>query len=360
MVEPIKPYQVKTWEIMMKRRPSMAPYIYSAYGVYFIRYYEGKENLTSEEQYHYEQSKLTTEFKDVSRSLRQVKGMGPMEPVYFQGESTPVRRDIAISRLETSKKSLSDLQTKLLQYHREGYRIEKDPSGQFVVYKPVTVRSTQTIGSEDQLLAEARKSYQEAPWYEKAARGFFTGATQWPKLIYFTGGEIISRGASPVDMSKFGTAITVGLGKFQKDIIQTEYKGWKQLKSGDKTGWVVEHVIKSPAISDIVIPFSVGAIAAPISGSISKMGSGAIKITGWGAKSVQRTASIYPYVTGGIFTGMAAGGITGTLALEQKGLVPKGSTVHTGLKTGVQFGSAFAGYSIGSQIKPVSFKQIKT
>jgi hypothetical protein len=221
-----------------------------------------------------------------------------------------------------------------------GAELKKSEEGIVIAYQ---IPQQPEITREQQLQM-AREEYQQQDPLTQFGRAFFAGATRFPQLIWGTAAHTWATG----DIGK-------GVQKAGEDIILAEYTGWKQAKAGKAGEWVTHQVLLSPAITDVVLPLA-GAVAGSLAfQAIGKAGAATLGLLGKGLSTFARTA---PWVVGGIASGMIGGEIGYTAALEQKGMMPKGTTVGLITRRGIQIGGAVAGAYYGSRPETLTKAEI--
>lgn len=368
MVEPLPPYVIQNFGFFRERLISLAPFLRQR----IVETSEQHPEYLSSGQYYVQAiHERDVNLERTKQSISYVESLRPGVPVVLEGGRV-VTREEALTLLQEQRTGIIEQKQTIGRYRQEGYTAMREPTGELVFYKTETTSTqqpvTQTSDPSKGLSRSIEKKIEWLPPGLKEIVGFGYGASS---AVYTNLKGLVSiiPGTEKTikDIDRFfavgtATAFTIPVPGVDEE---------KRLK------YIAEHLQKveaspqsySPFESDKpyvfvgglagegALAFGVGYAVAPVMGVVGKMGSGAIKLTGFGAKTVPKIASVYPYVAGGIFTGMAAGNITGTLALEQKGIVPRGSTAKIGLRTGVIFASSYAGFKAGSNIKTPSFKK---
>ncbi len=188
------------------------------------------------------------------------------------------------------------------------------------------------------------KKWKTESWKEISEPTF--GLLEAAPLIAVSGGKITSLKQAALALS--GAVLNLPDVSYwtaedkAEYLYQKEYGHQKLLKEGKQ--WDVWFDVQAPAWTNIILPFAAGAILGPALGYISKAGSTLVGPgAGVGAKTLGTVMSYYPYVAGGIFTGMAGGDIAATYAMEEKEIVPPGATLTKTAQYGMIFSSAIAG-----------------
>lgn len=270
-----------------------------------------------------------------------------------------ISREELLRLLSDQRQTILMNQQKVAQYEREGYIARYDEQGNLVFVKQQS--PLEVVDESQEQLRQAQIEYQSQDSSTQFTRALFASVTMFPKLVKDTISGIInnvieSGGLVGGNIYGLNPRVAMGLDKDIKksgqEIILKETEIWHIAESKDVGGFVQKGIIESPAMTDIIIPFTAAAVLTPIMGTIGSMGSGAIKLTGFGASAVKGAASVFPYVAGGVFMGLAISGPAVTYAYEQKKLIESGSTIKSIVQLSMQFTSATAGYMAVANWKP--------
>lgn len=260
-----------------------------------------------------------------------------------------ITRGEALRRLDVQRKELITNRIQMKNYEAQGYKAGINNQGNYVFIKYPTSAS-------DTTLQQAREDYQNLGLGGQIFRALVAGLTQFPTIVYNSFTDYTIGHSKGLGMG--GAYVIAGLGNTQREIILGETKIYEAGKTGD-AGKTVAAILSTPTFTDIVIPVIAGFGFGKALGFIGKMGSGAIAVTGTGAGAVTKVSKVFPYLVGTAMLGTVGAGFGATAAYEQKGLIPEGSTFKLGLRTGVQFTSAYFGYKIAQTYKFPEVKAIQ-
>lgn len=206
---------------------------------------------------------------------------------------------------------------------------------------------------QEQHMKQIKKEYAEQPPVVQFGRAFFAGVTQFPTLVEETAAGMLTEGLKGVKKGPVGMAAGYGLGfmkgkkKAQEMIITREAAGFKKLREGKKKEWFVEEVALSPAITDVVLPMTVGYGLGLGFQAVGKAGTAAT--AGITKKALTGFARYAPKAVAGTASGVIGVETGRTAALEKMGKLPSGTFASSLARLGTQIGSAFVGGYYGSR-----------
>jgi len=191
---------------------------------------------------------------------------------------------------------------------------------------------------------------------QQFSKTFVTSVTQFPKTIYSfaqeTGYALLGDTEQVVKTHK---RLESDVIKGGYDIEQAVQKG----KRGEGYGEYAKTIALSPAMTDVVYPFAIGA---GFSAAFSAVGRAAVTASKAGsiwATPLKLYATKAPWVFTGIMSGAVGAEIKYTAAMEQKGQLPEGSTANLLSRLGMQFTMAGLGAKWANEIYPSTIAEIQ-
>lgn len=327
----ITAFQAMMYEKFVTRYPRF----YYSLGPRLTEFYERQpRSLTQKEQYHYAQSQQAIAYIDIMKDIEYVQSLQPSEKVTFESGEVLTRGE-TLKRLEEQKSIIFTGRQQIREYQETGYRIKQERTGAYVFYKTVETKPI----SKSELI---EKEWQT--WHQKATK---------KKPVETFARDISYSFLKIFDPGTWGAAFR---GELPEYLHREDIQNIKDIQKGKS--WEVWGRVQLPAYEHVIIPAAAGIALTPIVGAISKTGIVISKsATTISSKILGETMQVYPYVIGGIGLGMGAGKVTGTFALEQKGIVKPYSTVEAGIGFGMQVTSVYAGYRVGRTITGPKFRK---
>lgn len=202
-------------------------------------------------------------------------------------------------------------------------------------------------------MKQASQEYAESDVFTQRTRGFFAGVTMFPILVVETIGRSMIGAAQAVSQRKpIGVGgyygFVEGVNVAQENVLQREITAWKTLTvDKDIKKFIVEHVLLSPTMTDVVYPFAMGYVAKPALAAFTKTASA---YTGTTLKS---SSYLTKLMTGGTITSMIGGETALIASQEIAGKVPSGTTMERMGRLGMQIFFAGLGAQVYAETKPI-------
>jgi len=141
-----------------------------------------------------------------------------------------------------------------------------------------------------------------------------------------------------------GTWTAAWEGKLAERQARKQYEDVQKIKAGK--GWEVWVGVQIPAYTNVILPLAGGAL---LSKGFTAVGAAGKAAAGTTTGTVLTGYATYaPYVIGGTMSALVGADIGKTKALEDKGILPKGSTAQKLIGLGMQVPSVIAGSKLAS------------
>ncbi|MBE3095400.1 MAG: hypothetical protein IMZ52_10250, partial [Actinobacteria bacterium] len=364
--QPVTPQPVTQQTVQLKRGESyiggiIYPEVKSATGVLPIPIKGQPDTRPQQKAYGLAQQSIQLQLYFNKQQVQMIEA-APSSTVFTRQDGTQITREQALQEAKANETNLSTNLNNISSYQRQGYDISQPKPGEYSFI----------LSSEKQQQMQLAAINAENAMYKKLG---------WM-------GELVVKGKTALGYATYGTEYLHALGltgivsyyDYVQNIasgnIEKKFEGiqgnitikghdiWKNLENKDYGAAGVK-IATSPTMTDIVLPFAfAGGLSLAFKGVGLAAGAAVSEAAAGSSSIITKTAAVVlppflktaPWVIGTTFTSMAGAQVGMTAAMEQKGVLAKGSTALLIQKLGVQFGSAGIGASMAWNSKVFNAK----